>query len=81
MARRLAEDLKGSFELVVRRYQHALFTAGLRWSARAQEAEEIAQEAFVRAYEALSTYAPKRIAELRLRPWLLKIALNSFVTS
>ena len=36
----------------------------------------MAQEAFVRAYRALRRYPPERVRELRLRPWLARIALN-----
>ncbi len=41
-----------------------------------REAEEAAQDAFVRAYRALATYEPARIRELRLRGWLSTIVLN-----
>jgi RNA polymerase sigma-70 factor (ECF subfamily) len=39
-------------------------------------AEDIAQDTFVNAYRALGGYPPARIAALRLRPWLARIALN-----
>jgi RNA polymerase sigma-70 factor, ECF subfamily len=41
-----------------------------------RDAEEAAQDAFVRAYRALAGYDPARIRELRLRPWLATIVLN-----
>ena len=40
------------------------------------DAEEAAQDAFVRAYRALAGYDAARIRELRLRPWLATIVLN-----
>ena len=43
---------------------------------RPRRAEEAAQDAFVRAYRALSGYDATRILELRLRPWLATIVLN-----
>ena len=41
-----------------------------------RDAEEAAQDAFVRAYRALARYDAVRIGELRLRPWLATIVLN-----
>ena len=35
------------------------------------------QDAFVRAHRALTGYPPERVRELRLRPWLFRIALNA----
>ena len=72
----LAEDLDGQFELLVRTYQDRLYSFALRLSRSREDAEEIAQDAFVRAYRALKTYAPERIAALSLRAWLYQIALN-----
>src|ERR1035437_205902 len=45
----------------------------LRDEARA---EDVAQDAFVRAYRALQTYPAERRASLHLRPWLFAIAHN-----
>ena len=77
LAERLAEDLDGVFEDVVIEHQHALFAfiAGLGWDPGL--AEEVVQDAFVRAHRALAGYPPERVSELRLRPWLLRIALNA----
>ena len=72
----LASDLEGSFERLVRVYQDRLFAFALRLAGRREDAEEIAQDAFVRAYRALSTYPPERIRALALRAWLYRIALN-----
>src|SRR6476619_3447004 len=41
-----------------------------------RDAEEAAQDAFVRAYRALVVYDAARIRELRLRAWLATIVLN-----
>lgn len=75
---RLVEDLDGGFEVLVRTQQQLVFSVALRWCSSRQEAEDVAQETFVRAYRALGGYEPGRIAALRLRPWLLQIALNVF---
>ena len=72
----LAADLDGSFERLVLAYQDLLFAVALRTVRHASEAEEVAQDAFVRAYRALAGYPAERIRELRLRPWLVRICLN-----
>jgi RNA polymerase sigma-70 factor, ECF subfamily len=72
----LASDLEGSFERLVRVYQDRLFAFALRLAGRREDAEEIAQDAFVRAYRALTTYPAERIRTLALRAWLYRIALN-----
>ena len=73
---RVAVDLDGTFEEVVRVYQDRLFSYALRLTGRREDAEEVAQDAFVRAYRALATYPPERIQALALRPWLYRITLN-----
>lgn len=75
---RLAEHLDATFEELVRSYQDRLYRFALRLSGSNEEAEEIAQDAFVRAYEALKGYEPERIQKIALRPWLYQICLNVF---
>jgi RNA polymerase sigma-70 factor (ECF subfamily) len=72
----LATDLAGSFERLVLAYQGRLYRFALRLSGNPRDAEEIAQDAFVRAYRALERYPPERVRGLALRPWLYQIALN-----
>lgn len=73
---RLAVSVDEAFEDVVRRYQDRLFSFALRVTGNAEDAEEVAQDAFVRAYRALCTYPADRIRGLALRPWLYRITLN-----
>lgn len=73
---RLAQDLDGSFESLVRAYQDRLYSYALRLTGKREDAEEVAQDAFVRAYRALESYPAARIAEMALRPWLYRITLN-----
>src|SRR5262249_44941929 len=73
---RLAEDLDGSFEDLVRAYQDRLFSFALRLTSRREDAEEVAQDAFVKAYRALATYPASRIRAMALRAWLYPITLN-----
>ena len=72
----LATDLDGTFERLVLAYQGRIFAFALRFCGDHRDAEEIAQDAFVRAYRALQGYDAGRIRELALRPWLYRIALN-----
>jgi RNA polymerase sigma-70 factor (ECF subfamily) len=73
---RLADDLDGAFEDLVRAYQDRLFSFALRLTARREDAEEVAQDAFVRAYRALASYPAERVRAMALRAWLYQITLN-----
>ena len=76
MATRLARDHDGSFEALVREHQDRLYSLALRSLGDASDAEELTQDAFVRAYRALAGYEPQRRLELQIRPWLSTIVLN-----
>jgi RNA polymerase sigma-70 factor (ECF subfamily) len=73
---RLARDLDGAFEELVRDHQDTVYGVALRLVGDPHDAEDIAQDAFVRAYRALAGWPPGRIRELRVRPWLARITLN-----
>ena len=73
---RLAAGLDGAFESLVLTYQRRLYAFALRLVGRREDAEEIAQDALVRAYRALAGYPPERIRALALRAWLFQITLN-----
>jgi RNA polymerase sigma factor (sigma-70 family) len=73
---RLAQDLDGTFEALVRAHVDRCHAIALRVTGSPHDAEEIAQDALVRAYRALATYDAARIRDLRLRPWLATIVLN-----
>ena len=72
----LAVDLDGAFEGLVTAYQGRLYGFALRFCGDRRDAEEIAQDAFIRAYRALHSYDAARIHALALRPWLYQITLN-----
>lgn len=76
LIRRLAADLDAAFPTLVEDQQDRLFTIAVRVLGNRSDAEEAAQDAFVRAYRALAVYPAERIRELRLRPWLTTIVLN-----
>jgi RNA polymerase sigma-70 factor, ECF subfamily len=73
---RLAADLDGAFEALVRAHQDRLYSIALRFLGNPSDAEEVAQDALVRAYRALAGYEGARIRELRLRGWLATIVIR-----
>ena len=73
---RLARDVDEAFPSLVEAYIDGIFSGIRRLTPTKADAEDLTQEAFIRAYRALSEYAPERIVELALRPWLWTIALN-----
>ena len=72
----LAVDLDGAFEALMLAHQDRVYSIALRMLGDPRDAEEAAQDAFVRAYRALAGYDAGRIRELRLRAWLATIVLN-----
>ncbi|MBV8601916.1 MAG: sigma-70 family RNA polymerase sigma factor [Candidatus Eremiobacteraeota bacterium] len=65
-----------NFEKIVDEYQRRLYGFALRMTGNREDAEEIVQDAFVRAYRALGKMSPEQRADLRLQPWLYTITLN-----
>jgi RNA polymerase sigma-70 factor (ECF subfamily) len=65
-----------NFERVVDDYQRRLYGFALRMTGNREDAEEIVQDAFVRAFRALGKMSDEQRAELRLQPWLYTITLN-----
>jgi RNA polymerase sigma factor (sigma-70 family) len=74
----LARDLEAGFDGMVRAYQDRIYAFALGMTASSADAEEVAQDTFVRAYRALGTYGSDRRRELRLNAWLHRLALNVF---
>jgi len=63
---------QGSFEVLIRRYMGAVMALALREAPRKSDAEDIAQEAFVKAYRKLSELADPGA----FRGWVRRIAVN-----
>ncbi len=76
LAERLAADRDRAFPEFVRTLHGPVFSGALRLTGSRQDAEEVTQDAFVRAYRALERYPADQVRSLRLRPWLWTIALN-----
>src|ERR1700757_4173125 len=73
VARVLAGDV-GAFEGIVRRWQGPLVNMAWRYCRDRGRAEELAQEAFVRAWRGLSTWR----RESSFSTWLFALAANVF---
>jgi RNA polymerase sigma-70 factor (ECF subfamily) len=67
---RLRAGDDGAFEALVRGYQHRVFGVAVRMLGNAAEAEEIAQETFVRAHRSLAEFR----GDAKLSTWLYAIA-------
>lgn len=75
LCHRLAVDLDGAFPDLVTALSDDVYS-GLRRLAGADDAEDLTQETFIRAYRALDGWDPERIKALKLRGWVWTIALN-----
>lgn len=62
----------GAFEGLVARYQRVLFNVALRMVSNYEDARDIAQTTFFKAYQKLGTYDPA----FRFFSWIYRIMLN-----
>ncbi|PWU25062.1 MAG: hypothetical protein C5B48_03210 [Candidatus Rokuibacteriota bacterium] len=74
--RRLRTGEVAAFEELVAAYQHRVFGVALRMLGSAAEAEEIAQDVFLRAYRALHDFR----GDAKLSTWLYAIASRLCLT-
>lgn len=70
------EGTERVFERLVLDHQDRIYALGLAMTGNRHDAEEVAQDTFLRAYRALVTYSPERIRDLKQRAWLHQIAVN-----
>ena len=71
------EDVDSAFPDLVRAHMGGVYSIALRWTGSSADAEDIAQDVFVRAYRALIRYDADRRSQLLVRPWLATITLNA----
>jgi RNA polymerase sigma-70 factor (ECF subfamily) len=76
LTKALATDLQRAFPAVVEKMGSQLFWGLRRICGNHQEAEDLTQETFIRAYRAMEGYDSHRISELNLQPWIWTIAMN-----
>ena len=65
------------FVHLVKRYQSYVFTLALRFTKKREEAEEVAQDAFIKAYKSLGGYKK----EGKFTTWLYTIVYYTAMTS
>jgi RNA polymerase sigma-70 factor (ECF subfamily) len=70
------EGTERAFERMVREHQDRVFALGYALTGNRHDAEEVAQDTFLRAYRALITYPPDRVRDLKQKAWLHRIAVN-----
>jgi RNA polymerase sigma-70 factor (ECF subfamily) len=75
LVQRCLDGNQKAFEILVDRYQKPIFNLAYRFSTDREDAEDIAQSVFVKAFEKLSTFDPK----FRFFSWLYKIAVNESI--
>lgn len=74
----LATELDHHFRRLVENYQLRLYRFALRLTDYPADAEDIVQDAFLRAYHALKGFPASKIRTVKLRQWLYAITLNVF---
>ncbi|HQW09496.1 MAG TPA: RNA polymerase sigma factor RpoE [Steroidobacteraceae bacterium] len=73
LVRRVQRGDKGAFDLLVLKYQHKVIKLVMRYVRSPAEAEDIAQEAFIKAYRAL----PQFRGDSAFYTWLYRISINT----
>jgi RNA polymerase sigma-70 factor (ECF subfamily) len=64
---------KRAFDLLVRKYQHRIVSVVTRYVSDWSEAQDVAQEAFIRAYRAIGAFR----GDSAFYTWIYKIAINT----
>lgn len=78
LATGLLTDLDAHFKQLVETYQHTLYRLMYQQTGCEQDAEDIVQETFVRAYYALRDYAAQGKRLQHIQAWLYKIAFRLY---
>jgi len=73
LVRRVQKGDKAAFDALVLKYQHKVLKLVQRYVRNPSEAEDIAQEAFIKAYRALPAFR----GESAFYTWLYRIAINT----
>lgn len=73
---RSSEEPEAAFEDMLVAFQNRIFAFTLALSGDRSDAEELTQETFLRAWKAMRTWDDQRRTDLKVSPWLHRIALN-----
>src|SRR5580658_8944166 len=73
LVRRVQRGERGAYDLLVLKYQHKVVKLVMRYLRDPADAEDVAQEAFIKAYRAL----PQFRGDSAFYTWLYRIAINT----
>ena len=73
LVKRVQKGDKGAFDLLVLKYQHKIVNLVMRYVRDPEQALDITQEAFIKAYRAL----PRFRGDSAFYTWLYRIAVNT----
>jgi RNA polymerase sigma-70 factor, ECF subfamily len=73
LVKRVQKGDKGAFDLLVLKYEHKIVNLVMRYVRDPEQALDISQEAFIKAYRAL----PRFRGESAFYTWLYRIAVNT----
>jgi RNA polymerase sigma-70 factor, ECF subfamily len=73
LVQRVQHGDRGAFDVLVLKYQHKVVKLVMRYVRNPAEAEDIAQDAFIKAYRAL----PQFRGDSAFYTWLYRIAINT----
>lgn len=77
LAQRVQKGDSVAFGTLVERYEAKLLRYGRKFLPRAEDIEDIVQDAFVSAYQNIKSFDASR----RFSPWIYRIAHNAFVNA
>ena len=67
---------QGAYADLIKRHQHFVFTLAMRFSKNREDAEEIAQDCFIKAYRSLSSFQ----RQSKFSTWLYRIVYTTAMT-
>lgn len=73
LVERVQRGDRGAFDVLVRKYQHKILNLIIRYVHDPSEAQDVAQEAFIKAYRALGNFR----GDSAFYTWLYRIAINT----
>jgi len=75
LARRVQKGDRSAFEVLVRRYERRVYAVAYRFTGRREDARDVAQDAFVKAYRHIAKWRPTG----SFQAWLLRLTTNQAI--
>ena len=73
LVERVQKGEKHAFDLLIQKYQHRIVSLVSRYVSDSAEAQDVAQEAFIKAYRAIGRFR----GDSAFYTWLYRIAINT----